>query len=263
MSEDTQNPGGAADAGGAGQIDPNAPEVKSLIEKAVKEATSGLAANRDELLTEKKTLQQKFEEMSETWKGLDPQAVRTIMSRLENDEEAKLLAEGKTDAVIERRTERLKADHQKQLEKLQQAIAERDGKLEGASGQVKKLMVEGSLRQAAAELGVVPSAVDDALYRAMGVFKVTDDGKLIAEENGSTVYGKDGKNPMTPAEWLESMKDKAPHWFPAPSGGGAAGGPGGRGGSHTITREQARDVPTYRAAKAAAEKAGATLRIVG
>jgi len=262
MPDETQNPGGA-EAGAGGQIDPSAPAIKSLIDKAVKEATSGLAANRDEILTEKKTLQQKIEEMSKTWEGLDPQAVRTIMSRLENDEEAKLLAEGKTDAVIERRTERLKADHQKQLEKAEQSRMTLQEQLEAAQGQVKKLMVEGSLRQAAAELGVVPSAIEDALFRAMGVFTVREDGKLVAEEGGSTVYGKDGKNPMTPAEWLETMKEKAPHWFPAPSGGGAAGGPGGRGGSHTITREQARDVQTYRAAKAAAQKAGATLQIVG
>lgn len=247
---------------GGGTIDANDPTVKALIDKAVKEATSGLATNRDEILTEKKTLQEKLTEMSKTWEGLDPQAVRTIMSRLENDEEAKLLAEGKTDVVIERRTERLKADHQKQLEKLQAALAERDQKLEATGGQVKKLMVEGSLRQAAAELGLIPSAVEDALVRAMGVFRVDDQKGLIAEENGSTVFGKDGKNPLTPAEWLESMKEKAPHWFPAPSGGGAGGGTG-RGGSHTITREQARNVSVYRAAKEAAEKAGATLKIVG
>ncbi|UXO93736.1 minor structural protein [Pseudanabaena phage Pan1] len=251
-------PGG----GGAPQITPDAPEVKALIEKAVKEATSGLATNRDEILSEKKSLQQKLEEMSKTWEGLDPQAVRTIMSRLENDEEAKLLAEGKTDVVIERRTERLKADHQKQLEKLQQALSGRDQELETTRGQVKKLMVEGNLRQAAAELGLIPSAVEDALSRAMSIFRVSDDGKLIAEENGATVYGKDGKNPLTPAEWLETMKERAPHWFPAPSGAGAGGG-SGRGGKHTITREQARNVQVYRAAKEAAEKAGATLQIVG
>jgi prefoldin subunit 5 len=261
MPEENQNLSDETEGGG--QIDPNKPEVKSLIEQAVKEATSGLAANRDEILTEKKTLQQKLDEMSKQWEGLDPQAVRNIMQRLEGDEEAKLLAEGKTDAVIEKRTERLKADHQKQLEKLEQSRGTLQEQLEAAQGQVKKLMVEGSLRQAAAELGVIPSAIEDALFRAMGVFTVREDGKLVAEENGSTVYSKDGKNPMTPAEWLETMKEKAPHWFPAPSGGGAAGGLGGRGGSHTITREQARDVPTYRAAKAAAEKAGATLQIVG
>lgn len=258
MPDADPNAGGA----GAPQITPDNPEVAKLIQNAVKEATSGLAANKDEILSEKKSLQEKLDQMSKQWEGLDPEAVRNIMSRLENDEETRLLAEGKTDEVIERRTERLKADHAKQIAKLEEALADRDEQLSSTQSQVKKLMVEGNLRQAAAELGLVPSAIEDALSRAMGVFKVNDEGALIAEENGSTVYGKDGKNPLTPAEWLETMKEKAPHWFPAPTGGGAGGGQG-RGGSHTISRAEARNVQKYRAAKEAAEKAGVSLQIVG
>jgi hypothetical protein len=239
------------------------PEVKAFIEAAVKEATSGLTGNRDEILGEKKALQAKFDEQAALWKDLDPEAVRNIMGRLENDEETKLLAEGKMDEVIERRTERLKADHATQITNLETKLTEAVGNYDGAKSTVKELKVEGGLRQAAIEHGLVPSAIEDALGRAMNVFKVGDDGKLLAEENGSTAYGKDGVTPLTPAEWLESMKEKAPHWFPAPSGAGAGGGNGKGGGSHTITRADARDVIKYRVAKEAAEKAGGTLQIVG
>jgi len=261
MPEEPNDPNAG---GGAGtDLTPDDPKVKPLIEQAVKEATSGLAANKDEILKEKKDLQTKLDEVSKQWEGLDPEAVRNIMQRMENDEETKLLAEGKTDEVIERRTSKLKTDYEKRLEQAQGQIQERDQKLEQAQTQVKQLKVEGSLRQAASELGLVPSAVEDALTRAMGVFTIDNKGNLVAQdEDGSTVYGKDGKNPMTPAEWLADMKEKAPHWFPAPSGGGAGGG-NGRGGSHSITREQARDVQTYRKAKEAADKAGVNLQIVG
>lgn len=244
------------------QIDANAPEVKSILDKAIQEATSGLAANKDEILGEKKVLQTQLEEMQKTWGSYDPEAVKNIMTRLENDEEAKLLAEGKTDEVIERRTERLKADHAKQLANLEAKIAELSGSYEGAQGQVKKLMVEGNLRQAASELGLVPSAVEDALARAMNVFSVGEDGKLLAENESGTIYGKDGKTPITPAEWLSDMKEKAPHWFPAPQGGGAGGGNGKGGGAHTISRADARDVQKYQAAKKAAADAGVPLQIV-
>lgn len=244
------------------QIGADTPEVKAFLEKAVKEATSGLAANKDEILAEKKALQEQFASMQEQWKGLDPQAVRTIMNRLENDEEAKLLAEGKTDEVFERRTERLKADHAKQLAAFEAKIAELETSAATSADRVKRLTVEGGIRQAAAALNVVPSAFEDALARAMSVFNVDDEGKLhAADTDGGTIYGKDGK-PISPSEWLESMKEKAPHWFPAPSGGGAGGGQG-RSGSFTISRADARDVSKYRAAKEAAEKAGAQLQIVG
>jgi len=244
------------------QVSADNEEVKALLDAAVSEATSGLAANKDEILGEKKLLQEKLDEVSATWKGLDPEAVRNIMTRLENDEEAKLLAEGKTDEVLERRTERLKADHAKQIANLEARVAEANGNFENATGQVKTLKVEGGLRQAASELGLIPSAIEDALSRAMGVFKIGEDGSLFAENATGTIYGKDGKTPMSPAEWLGDMKEKAPHWFPAPSGGGAGGG-NGRSGSFTISRADARDVSKYRHAKEAAEQAGATLQIVG
>lgn len=249
-------------AGGGETETPNSPEVKSLIDNAVKEATSGLAKNRDEVLAEKKQLQEQFQQLQEQWKGLDPEQVRTIMQRLEGDEETKLLAEGKTDEVIERRTQRLKADYEKQIQSasekaqtLEQAVTERDERIKG-------LMIEGSLRQAASELGVVPSAVEDALTRAKTVFNFDEEGNLVATENGTTMYGKDGKTPISPAEWLETMKEKAPHWFPAPSGGGASGGGRGRGGAMTIARSQARDAVAYRTAKERADKAGVPLQIV-
>jgi hypothetical protein len=244
-------------------IDATNPEVAALIAAAVKESNAALEANRNEILGEAKTLKQQVADMTKTWDGLDPEAVRNIMGRMENDEETKLLAEGKMDEVIERRTERLKADYGNQIENLTKTTAEKDAALESAQGRIKGLMVEGSLRSAASELGLIPSAVDDALHRAMNVFSVNDKNKLIAKDaDGSTIFGKDGKNPISPAEWLDTMKESAPHWFPAPNGAGAGGGQG-RGGSHTITREQARNVPVYRAAKDAAEKAGASLQIVG
>ena len=256
---DPNNP----DDGGAGgaAIDASNPEVQTLIAAAVKEATTGLAANKEEILAEKKALQAQMDEMGETWKGLDPEAVRNIMNRMENDEETKLLAEGKMDEVMARRTERLQADHQKQVDALTASLAERDALLEQGQGQVKRLTVSTSLQKAAADLGVHSTAFDDVLHRAMSVFEI-DDGKPIVKENGATVFGKDGKSPMSPAEWLEAMKETAPHWFPAPSGGGAGGGAGGGKGAHQITREQARDVATYRAAREAASKAGVPLQIV-
>lgn len=238
------------------------PAVQALLAKAIKEATSGLAANKDEILAEKKALADQLATATKQWEGLDPAAVRNLMDRMANDEETKLMAEGKIDEVINRRTERLQADHKKQLTTFEQMIADRDAKLNESVGTVKSLRIEGSLSRAASELGLVPSATEDAMRRAKEVFKIDEKGNLIAEENGSTAYGKDGKTPMTPAEWLESMKEKAPHWFPAPSGGGAGGG-SGRGGSHSITREQARNRATYLAAEEAAKKAGAQLKIVG
>lgn len=244
------------------QIGADTPEVKALLDAAVREATSGLAANKDELLAEKKKLQEQFQAMQDQWKGLDPEAVRGLMNRLENDEEMKLLAEGKADEVVERRTARLKQDHQKQLEALQGKIDELSQSYEGAQGEVKRLKVESGLRSAAAEHDLIPAAVNDALARAMNIFKVGDDGELFAEDKNGTMYGKDGKSPLSVGEWLIGMKPDAPHWFKGGTGGGRGDGTGGGGGAFTISKSEARDPMKYQAAKAAAEKAGQPLTMI-
>ncbi len=33
--------------------------------------------------------------------------------------------------------------------------------------------------------------------------------------------GKDGRTPLTPVEWIDSLKESAPHLFPSASGTGA------------------------------------------
>ncbi len=244
-------------------LDLSNPEVKALVDAAVKEATSGLSKNKDEILAEKSALQEKLDAMGKQWEGFDPEAVKQIMERIGNDEETKLLAEGKIDEVLSKRTERLEADHATKLGNLQKQLDEATGKYESTQGTIKKLMVGGALQQAAAELGVIPTAIPDALSRAMNVFKVGENDALVAEKDGATIYGKDGKTPISPAEWLDSMKEAAPHWFPAPSGAGANGGPGGKGGStHVLSRSDARDPKKYQAAKAAADKDGTSVQIV-
>lgn len=72
--------------------------------------------------------------------------------------------------------------------------------------------------------GVEPKAVTDILGRAYGVFQVSDDGKLTPKSGDAVLYGQDGASPMTPSEWVATLKDAAPHYFKGSSGGGASGG---------------------------------------
>jgi hypothetical protein len=64
-------------------------------------------------------------------------------------------------------------------------------------------------------------------------------------------------------EFVATQVKQRPFLLKASSGSGANDQGGGKSGSavHTITRDQARNSRVYEAAKAAAEKAGATLHI--
>lgn len=97
--------------GGGGRAPEITPEIQAIIDKAVNDQVSGLKAKRDELLG-------KLKEQGDNLKrfeGIDPDTVKGMLKRFENDEEAKLIADGKIDEVINKRTERLRGDVDNQL----------------------------------------------------------------------------------------------------------------------------------------------------
>lgn len=75
----------------------------------------------------------------------------------------------------------------------------------------------------APDSGVRPEALPDVLERAYRLFKV-EDGRLVPKQGEATIFGANGADPMTPAEWLVKLRDQAPHYFKGNGGGGAAGG---------------------------------------
>ena len=244
-------------------IDLKNPEVKALVDEAVAAAITGLTSNRDTILGEKKILQEKITAQEKLWEGLDPEVVKNLVSRMNNDEETKLIAEGKIDEVIERRTTALKTDLETKLTAALEKITELEGVGKASTGKVKTLVMQGSIRQAGGELGLLPTAYDDAIARANGIFSLDDKDVAVARDaSGALQIGKDGKTPLSPHEWLDGMKEHAPHWFPTQKGAGAGGGPGGgEGGNFTMSREQARDPQQYRAMKEQAAKVGQSVQI--
>lgn len=224
-----QNQAGAdgADGGSGGNPPPNNGETPKTytqadVDKLIAEQIAGLKNKNSELIGKEKELKTKLAEFD----GIDPQTVKAMLKNFADQEEAKLIAEGKMDEVLNKRAERMKADYDKQTTKLQ-------GDLDKANTRVAKFAeraLNASVREVGAALSIHTSAYDDALLRAKSMFDVDDDGNAIAREG---VLGKDGK-PLTLKEWFEGMKETAPHWFPAPSGGGSQGGGGGGSAPKTL-----------------------------
>lgn len=200
------------------------------------EDTSGLKSalqKERDAVKEAKRLQKEIEARYE---GIDPDKVKSMMAKFENDDEAKLIAAGKIDEVVTKRTEKLRAELQKQVE-----LAK--GETEAAnkrSGKFSQRVLDNHIRAAAIKAGLHAHAVEDALFRARNMFSLDESGEAVQlDGEGKPTLGKDGKTPFTPVEWLESMKETAPHWFPAGGSGGGAGGSGnGAGGVKTISREK-------------------------
>ena len=172
--------------------------------------------------------------------------MKGLLTKVGQDEETKLIAEGKLDEVITRRTERLRTDYDTRLA-TEKARAD---KAEAFAAKYSDKVLADSIRAAAIKAGALPEATEDIILRARGTFKLSDDGEAIAtDHDGEVVYGKDGKTPLSPLEWAESLRETATHLWPRAQGAGPTGDQGGKAtkkwGEYTETERAAlaRDNP--------------------
>lgn len=193
------------------------PDVSGLQSALQKERDAAKAANKA------------LKETADKYKDIDPDSYHRIMSKFQGDEEAQLLASGNVDEVIKRRTAIRDADWQK---KLDAAAAERDAEKQKTSKFLSRVLDE-QIR-AAVHGKVHDKAVEDALFRARMMFSLDDEGNAVCLQNGEPVLGKDGKTPFRPQEWIETMRDTAPHWFPSTASGSGAQQNHSKGGANLM-----------------------------
>lgn len=215
------NAAGEGGEGGSGdQGSQVSPEVQALIDKAVGEAVTGLKTKNSELLGKLKESGERLK----SFDGIDPEAVRGILTKFASDEEAALIAKGEIDTVLNKRTERMKTSYEKQVLSAQ----EEANKAASRTNKYASRVLKGEVVAAAAEIGVHKYALEDAILAASMAFELDDEGSPIAREGK---YGKDGK-PLTLKEWFADAKESRPHWFPATVSGGGAPNNGGGGQKH-------------------------------
>lgn len=191
---------------------------KALQEHLDKE-TTGLKANRDEILGKYNNLKGKIKE----FEGIDPEVARNLQKRFESEEEQELLKKGDLDSIVNRRVEKMKQNYEKQFSELtqrEQAALQRQKALEQRA-------IAAEITRTAAEVGALPTALPDFVQRANGNFALDDNGQVIAvDSQGNQLYDIDGKSPLSIKAWALSLQTEAPHLFAKPNSGGAKGGQG-------------------------------------
>jgi hypothetical protein len=198
------------------------------------EDTKGLKSALEAERAERKKAERLMKELTTQWEGLDPKEIRNMIEKLGGDQEAQLIKAGKIDEVVALRTEKLRKEFEKQLTKAQDDVKGANSARDKFTG----LVLDNHVRAAATKAGLHPHAVDDALFRARSIFKLDEEGQAVQlDADNKPVLGKDGKTKYSPSEWLDGMKEQAPHWYPnLNAGGGSGGDKGGKGGAKTIKR---------------------------
>ena len=215
-------------------------DVQAIIDAKVTEAVTGLKAKNGELLGKLKETGDRLK----SFDGIDPDAVRSMLQKFSDDDEAKLIASGKVDEVLTKRAERMKADFAKEV----QAAKEETTKFQTRAEKFTARVMKGEVLAEAAAAGVGAFAMEDAELAASRMFTIDDEGNPVARDG---VLGKDGK-PLTLKEWFAEVKESRPHWFPATANGGGAGH--GQGAGKPTISQAAFDAlpPKQRAAHMAA-----------
>ncbi len=186
------------------------------------EDTSGLKSALQKERDAAKEAARKARELEDKFKDIDPDKVRDMMKKMDQDGEAALIAAGKFDEVLAKRTEKLRADLQRQID-------EANGKAKSAEERVwqySQRVLDDRIRDAVVgKVHVHAIKSNDVLRAAREIFTLDTNGDAVQlGADGKPVIGKDGKTPYSPSEWIEDMVAIAPHWFPSDSTGGGAGG---------------------------------------
>ncbi|WP_315360821.1 hypothetical protein [Neisseria bacilliformis] len=225
QSQAGEEPGGAGVTFTQAQLD-------EAVAKAVAEQTAGLKAKNGEVIGDNKKLKEQLAKFD----GIDPEQVRAILKNFADGEEARLIAEGKIDEVLAKRTDKLKGEHQKQL----QGRDEQIGTLSARVRRLSDLAVGGALAAAAGAKGALPESMEAVKALAKGVFVTDDEGNVVAlDGDGDVVFGKDGKSPLQIDEWMDGLKERMPNLFAQPKGAGANGSGTQRGASGNLGGTQA------------------------
>lgn len=190
------------------------------IDAKIEEATSGLKSKNEELLDEKKKIQQTLK----NFENIDPEKAREALQFLDNNEDAQLIKDGKIEEVIDKRTSQLRNDHEAAVAELKNALneASQEGTTFKTLYQTK--MIEDSLRDAAIKAKVRPEAITDILIRGREVFLLAEDGSVEARDSEGKLRKTKDEKVLTPSNWVDGLKEIAPHYWPNSEGVGASGG---------------------------------------
>ena len=184
-------------------------ERNVLLQKELAKADKRMAAMEDRL--------KQFE-------GLDLNAARKgadLINSQKSEEERKLLADGKIDEVVDRRTSTMKSHHDATLKAKQKEFEDLQAKYQMLDNSYSQQLVTTSLSSALEETGVRlrKGARADVEARVNKVFKRGEKGLDAFDEDGEPRYAKNGKQ-YGIKDFVMDLVEQAPHLIEASGGGG-------------------------------------------
>ncbi len=191
-----------------------------LIELAAE--NERLKNHHQKLLDETKAAKVAFKTLEAKFAGIDPEQISKMMKTLDSSEEAKMLAEGKIDELVAKRTEKVQLAYEALKESSVNEISAANERGDKYKNRYNSEKISTSLRQAAEKSNAFPEAIDDIIGRANNIFSIGEDGKVEARSKEGELVTV-GSKALSPIIFVEQLKEKAPHFWPNSEGHNASG----------------------------------------
>jgi hypothetical protein len=164
---------------------------------------------------------------------------KTMLDKAQGEEEAQLLKSGQFDEVLERRTQAIKTEYQRQLEDLHAQREQAENEKQQARQRFGSVYLGEQLATALErkKLRLRPTARADLLTRAGSTFQPNETLDKLVAKDAVDGLGQE----LTIEDWLDRTVTEAPHLFDGGDGGGARPGGGVAGGQ--IRLQDVKDDP--------------------
>jgi len=205
------------------EVDALTIDLTNSAKTQVETAVSGLKTKNEEILGEKKALQDKMKPFD----GIDLEAVKVATEFYDKNKDAEFLKNGTVDELIEKRTSALTSDFEVKIQELTTSLEE--SKIHGAKyqGLFESKVIDDGLRSEAVKQGVRSEAIDDVVLRGRSIFSLDDKKQIEARNSDGSLSQTEDKKVLTTKNWIEGLKETSPHYWPGSEGAGALGGGGG------------------------------------
>jgi hypothetical protein len=202
--------------------------VEGLVPKA---RVDEFRQNNINLSREKDRLAMDLAELRKAYGEVEPEHVLEMKKTLDSIKDKKVLDDEGIEALLEKRLSTLRLEHENAAKARDKRISELQNESDNWSSKFRRTVIDRAISDAALKSGARPQAVPDVVLRGQSMWTLNEHGKPIARSSETEImYGKDGTSPLTPAEWMDILKQEAPHFFEVSSGGGAPGSTNGTGG---------------------------------
>ena len=181
----------------------------------VEKATSGIKANHDKLLDEKKKLQEKF-------KGItDPEEALKALSLVNDNEDFRMLKDGKFEEVIAKRLSTATQEFETKITELNDKLSSNEMTATKYKSLFADTVRDLRIKEAALATGIFPNALDDILNKGRNIFSVSDDEVSVeARDSKGHLRKTTDDKILTVDAWIESLRKTSPHYWPQSKGGG-------------------------------------------